>query len=777
MKGIGALPTAIWSHLAATYDGSTLRLYVNGVEVANAPISGNLGVSNGVLRIGGNAALGEYFNGTIDDLRIYDRALSSVEVQSDMATPVPGAAAAASLSGGLSLALSNATVPPGGTANLDLSLNAGATAGAASLQWTLAYSPADLSSVTVTPSGAVTAAGKSLMCTTDVGAIRCILFGMNTGAIPNGSIATISSPVPATTPNLSSQIQLMSVVASDAAANPLAVTATGATVTIDQPGLNGLSCVPTTLAAPSTSTCTVALTSPAPVGGTSVALSVAANAVTVPSTVAVPQGASSTTFTAAPKAVSSSTSETITAFLKGVSQGFGLTINPPTVSLSGIGVSPTAITSGQTTSVTVTLTNPAGTGGASVSLVSSNVSAAPVPTSVTVAQGSTSATVSLKAGTVSATTSVTLTASYAGVSKTAVMTVNPALVTAALSSVAVSPTSVTGGGSSTGTVTLSAAAGTGGVTVSLSSSNTLAATLPSSVTIPSGTSIGTFSVTTKSVTSTSAVTLTASYSGVSKTASLTVNPAPVTAALSSVAISPMSVTGGGPSTGTVTLTAPAGTGGVAVALSSSNTGAVTVPPSVTIAAGASSATFPLSTNAVSTTTSVSVTASYSGVSKTATLTVNPAAASTSFLLGNQAVETRVDSNPGGKAEAFQTSAIASGTLSTLTFYLDASSAARSVSVGLYSDSSGHPGSLLTQGSTTSLVKGGWNTISVPATAVSAGTTYWIAILSTSGTVAYRDRSSGPCKSEANKQNNLKTLPSAWSSSKSGNTCPVSVFGR
>jgi hypothetical protein len=41
------------------------------------------------LRIGGNSIWGEFFSGRIDDVRIYNRPLSSSEVQSDMATPVP----------------------------------------------------------------------------------------------------------------------------------------------------------------------------------------------------------------------------------------------------------------------------------------------------------------------------------------------------------------------------------------------------------------------------------------------------------------------------------------------------------------------------------------------------------------------------------------------------------------------------------------------------------------------------------------------------------------
>jgi len=96
-------------------------------------------------------------------------------------------------------------------------------------------------------------------------------------------------------------------------------------------------------------------------------------------------------------------------------------------------------------------------------------------------------------------------------------------------------------------------------------------------------------------------------------------------ALSSVAVSPASVAGGTPTTGTVTLSGPAPTGGVSVSLASNNA-AVTVPASVLVAAGNSSATFTVTTGSVASTVSATLTASYSGVSQTAGLTVTPATA-------------------------------------------------------------------------------------------------------------------------------------------------------
>ena len=66
-----------WTHLAATYDGAQIRIYVNGTQVAAVARTGTYEQNNNPLWIGGNAVYGEHFQGRIDDLRIYNRALSS----------------------------------------------------------------------------------------------------------------------------------------------------------------------------------------------------------------------------------------------------------------------------------------------------------------------------------------------------------------------------------------------------------------------------------------------------------------------------------------------------------------------------------------------------------------------------------------------------------------------------------------------------------------------------------------------------------------------------
>jgi hypothetical protein len=95
--GAASLPTNTWSYVAGTFDGAMLRLYVNGqlagsrIVTFNAPLT----TTTAPLRIGGDFA-NEFFAGLIDEVRVYNRALSQVEIQTDMNTPVDGNRAAIS---------------------------------------------------------------------------------------------------------------------------------------------------------------------------------------------------------------------------------------------------------------------------------------------------------------------------------------------------------------------------------------------------------------------------------------------------------------------------------------------------------------------------------------------------------------------------------------------------------------------------------------------------------------------------------------------------------
>jgi PKD repeat protein len=86
--GPAALALNTWTHLAATFDGAALRLYVNGSLVTTTAVAGSVAASTGALRIGGNNIWPEWFAGRIDQVRVYRRALTLAEIQSDMTTPV-----------------------------------------------------------------------------------------------------------------------------------------------------------------------------------------------------------------------------------------------------------------------------------------------------------------------------------------------------------------------------------------------------------------------------------------------------------------------------------------------------------------------------------------------------------------------------------------------------------------------------------------------------------------------------------------------------------------
>jgi len=192
-----------------------------------------------------------------------------------------------------------------------------------------------------------------------------------------------------------------------------------------------------------------------------------------------------------------------------------------TIPVTGLSIAPSPIPGGQTATGTVTISEepPVGAGDV-VTLSSSTPAVATLVTPVTVQWNATSATFQINTVPVQTDTTVTVYATSGGVTKSSAFVVKAPYPTA----LAVSPTSVQGSSNTTveGQVTLSGAAPPGGVVVSLSSSNTNAATVPSTVSIPPGQTKGTFIVSHSKVTTQTSVTLTATLNGASATATLTV---------------------------------------------------------------------------------------------------------------------------------------------------------------------------------------------------------------------------------------------------------------
>ena len=189
------------------------------------------------------------------------------------------------------------------------------------------------------------------------------------------------------------------------------------------------------------------------------------------------------------------------------------------------------------------------------------------------------------------------------------------------------PNGVVGGSTILGKVHILNVAPPGGQVYTLTSEIPSVASVPPSVTIPAGQSSATYIVTTHNVPVSTPVRITVWSEGNGDHPILWVDPAPDgppgTVTLSSLSLTPSSVTGGASSQGTVTLSGPAPTGGAVVSLSS-NSSVAGVPGSVTVASGATSATFTVTTTAVTTSTVATLTGTLNGTSRTANLTVTPA---------------------------------------------------------------------------------------------------------------------------------------------------------
>jgi hypothetical protein len=185
---------------------------------------------------------------------------------------------------------------------------------------------------------------------------------------------------------------------------------------------------------------------------------------------------------------------------------------------------------------------------------------------------------------------------------------------------------VNGGSVSIGTVTLTGMAPSGGAEVLLGTSNVTAAPVPFSVVVAPGQSAGSFFVSTRAVTATTTATISATFAGVTRTATLTIVPGaapPPAVALVAFSVNLTAVTGGSTATGTVRLSAAAPSGGTPVALSSNLPGSASLPASVTVAAGQTTATFTVTTFNVPATT-VQLSATLGDVTLFAPINVNAA---------------------------------------------------------------------------------------------------------------------------------------------------------
>ena len=392
------------------------------------------------------------------------------------------------------------------------------------------------------------------------------------------------------------------------------------------PTLTAITVNPTSVVGGTPSTGTVRLSTAAPAGGVAVNIETQLPlTASVPASVIIPGGATSASFTVT-TFPSATTSLQLTATLGSVTQFTSITVTPPPVgpTISAVSLSQTSVVGGNSITVTVRLSAPAPTGGAVVSL-SDNSSATAVPASVTVAAGATTATFTVTTSAVTTSTSATIAAVYAGVTQTVALTVNPvagpppppvpaapSLISPASRDTVAQPV----------TFDWSDVANAATYEIQIDDFSTITAPFLAS-----------------QIVNVSQVTIAGlpaqrlwwrvraiNASGVaglfSSTQSFTAQAA-AAASLSAVSVNPASVVGGISSTGTVTLTGAAPSGGAVVTLSSNNMSVAGVPASVMVAAGATSATFTVTTTAVIANASATLTGAYNTVSRTATFTVTP----------------------------------------------------------------------------------------------------------------------------------------------------------
>ncbi len=192
-----------------------------------------------------------------------------------------------------------------------------------------------------------------------------------------------------------------------------------------------------------------------------------------------------------------------------------------TATLTSISVSPSTIVSGNSTTGTATLSLAAPASGAVVTLTATTPLT--VPPSVTIPSGATSATFPITSTPLTTTRTSTVSGTYAGVTQRATVTDNAA---GTLKSLTINPLVINSLATATATVMLGGNAPTGGINITLTSSDTSVATCPPNVVVPAGAQSASFTVTAKSVPVTTVVKISGLHGGVTKYSTLTIRRAP-----------------------------------------------------------------------------------------------------------------------------------------------------------------------------------------------------------------------------------------------------------
>jgi subtilase family serine protease len=392
---------------------------------------------------------------------------------------------------------------------------------------------------------------------------------------------------------------------------------TTASLTLTPPHAKAVSLSPSTTVGSVAVTGTVTIPEAAPTGGLPISLSSANTAIAqTPASVTIAQGKTSATFNVTTSAVSVSSIVKITATAGGQSAYANLTVTP--IAVASLTLSGSSLYAGGKVTGTVTLNAAAPSAGAAVGISLSNTSLAWLSASeVTIAKGSKQGTFSLRASGVNTASSETVTATLGGVSKTAVVTIDPSY----LLSIASSASTLLGGvNTATITLTLNAPAGPAGTIVKLSTSPAAAAAFSATTfTIAAGATTGTVKLTSYAVSQNTSVTVTGTAVQTQST-KITVTAA----LLASFTVSPTTIVGNGvnKATAVVKLNAPNGSTARTVALTSSSS-AAGLPSSVSVPAKASSVSFTFIPKTVTVATKATLTATLGSASLSQSLTIQP----------------------------------------------------------------------------------------------------------------------------------------------------------
>jgi hypothetical protein len=223
------------------------------------------------------------------------------------------------------------------------------------------------------------------------------------------------------------------------------------------------------------------------------------------------------------------------------------------------------------------------------------------------------------AGPVSSVTEVTITASLAGKTVTGQLQIHPARVVTALT---VGPSVSNASQATGGTVSISVPAVDNNFAVAMHSSNPAVVGVPASVDFLTAQSRTSFSMSIGQVTTATDVTISATAGGVTISTTMTVVPTPPPAfTLLTVTTSPGTVAGAGTAIGTVTASTGAPAGGAMVKLSTSDAKLATVPATVVIPAGSTTATFPIKVTGQSASVAVGISALFANRGPSTTLGV------------------------------------------------------------------------------------------------------------------------------------------------------------